>query len=133
MNRNYLCGIIAIAFASAAVQAQDQPSLPGKDLEPVTVESVMPLVAICEQCHGPGGQSERDDVPVLAGKPAAEILAQLEKFYYYERHCPSVDYEGPNGQVNRQSMCDITNALNQQEALALGRYFESSDGTPSQE
>lgn len=133
MNRTYLYSVIAMTFASAAVPAQDQPSLPGRDLEPVSVEAVMPLVAICEQCHGPGGRSERDDVPALAGKPAAEILAQLEKFYYYERHCPSVDYEGPNGQVNRQSMCDITNALNQQEALALGRFFENSDGTPGQE
>lgn len=133
MNFRSWCVASISCILFTVAQAQEQPSLPGKDLEPVSVESVQPLVAICEQCHGPGGQSERDDVPSIAGTPAEEILAQLERFYYYERHCPSVDYEGPNGQVNRQSMCDITNALDKQEALALGRHFEHARDAADQE
>ncbi|NNE06594.1 MAG: hypothetical protein HKO64_06490 [Xanthomonadales bacterium] len=133
MNFRSWCVASISCFLFTVAQAQEQPSLPGKDLEPVSVESVQPLVEICEQCHGPGGQSERDDVPSIAGTPAEEILAQLERFYYYERHCPSVDYEGPNGQVNRQSMCDITNALDKQEALALGSHFEHARDAASQE
>ena len=126
MNIRSCCVVSLTALVFTAAQAGEQPSLPGKDLEPVSMEAVQPLVEICEQCHGPGGHSERDDVPAIAGKAAADILAQLERFYYYERHCPSVDYQGPNGQVNRQSMCDITNGLNKQEAIALGRYFEQA-------
>ena len=117
-----------LLFLAGPAMAQDNKSLPGSDLEPVAEEEIMPLVHVCEQCHGPGGQSARDDVPVIAGKPATEILAALEQFYYYERHCPSVDFENQEGQISRQSMCDITNMLNKQEVLALGGYFENSAG-----
>jgi cytochrome c553 len=106
--------------------AQDIPTLPGKDLEPVSPESVLPLARVCESCHGQDGQSTRDEVPVIAGKPAAEIVAALEAFYYFERHCPKVDYENAEGAIESRSMCDITNELNQQEALALARYFEAA-------
>lgn len=108
----------------------EQPTLPGKDLDPVDFEGIESLITVCEGCHGPGGRSTRNDVPSLAGKSASNILLALEQFYYYERHCPSVEYEGPNGQINRQSMCDITNALSKPEADALGAYFENVAATP---
>lgn len=117
--------IIALAAAVPA-WSQDMPTLPGKHLEPVSMQSVQPLVEVCENCHGLGGNSERGDVPVIAGKPAGEIVAALEAFYYYERHCPNVSYPREDGVREVRSMCDITNQLNQQEALALAGYFEAA-------
>jgi len=117
---------LLLLVAAQAATAGSPQTLAGRDLEPVSQEDVKPLVAVCESCHGPGGHSERDDVPVLAGKPAKEILDALEQFYYYERHCPRVEYQNKKGETVAQSMCDITNALTKPEADALGSYFEAS-------
>ena len=113
--------VLLLLLSSGWVMPQ---SLPGKDLKAVTHEQIQPLVTICESCHGTGGQTTRIDIPPIAGKPAEFILGSLEQFYYYERHCPDVEYENKDGDMEKQSMCDITNALNQQEGLALGRHFE---------
>lgn len=115
---------LMIVCAAQLAGAESSQTLPGKDLEPVGQADVMPLVAVCESCHGTGGNSARDDVPAIAGKPAAYILGELEKFYYYERHCPRVKYANKKGEMVQQSMCDITNALTRPEADALGSYFE---------
>jgi len=97
--------------------------LPGKDLEPVSPEQIQPMVKVCESCHGTGGQTTRIDVPPIAGKSVDFILSSLEQFYYYERHCPDIEYENEDGKLEKQSMCDLTNAMNQQEALALSQHF----------
>ena len=112
---------VPLLLVSSWAMAQ---GLPGTDLEPVTQEQIQPLVSVCESCHGPGGQTTRVDIPPIAGKPAAFILSSLEQFYYYERHCPDVEFQDKDGNLTKQSMCDVTNALNQQEGLALGQYFE---------
>lgn len=110
---------------SAWTLAQSEPSLPGNDMEPVSQDEVMPLIRVCESCHGSGGQTTRLDVPALAGKKADFILATLEQFYYYERHCPDIEFENDEGTLEKKSMCDVTNALNKQEALSLASYFEN--------
>lgn len=120
------CLILFVLSCAGPVWSQDAPTLPGKDLEPVSRESVQPLIGVCESCHGAGGNSERAEVPAIAGKPAADIVAALEAFYYYERHCPSVEYPREDGVREVRSMCDVTNQLNQQEALALAEYFEAA-------
>lgn len=124
MNMNRAAVFLMILFTAQIAHAQSNETLPGKDLEPVDQSDVLPLVAVCESCHGTGGQSTRADVPVIAGKSAAYILGELEKFYYYERHCPRVKYQSNKGEMIQQSMCDITNALTKPEADALGSYFE---------
>ena len=116
--------LMVLCAAQMANAASDQ-TLPGKDLEPVDQSQIQPLVAVCESCHGNGGQSTRDDVPTIAGKPTDYITGELEKFYYYERHCPRVKYANKKGEEVQQSMCDITNALTKPEADALGSYFEN--------
>ena len=119
--------IAAVGCAAAPIAwSQDMPTLPGNNLEPVTQQEIQPLIPVCEGCHGPGGHSVREEVPTIAGKPAEEIVAALEAFYYYERHCPSVEYPREDGVRETRSMCDITNQLNQQEALAVAQYFEAA-------
>ena len=114
--------IMLLLVMSSWAMAQ---GLPGKDLEPVLPEQTQALATICESCHGAGGQTTRFDVPPIAGKSAAFILSSLEQFYYYERHCFDVEYVNKDGDPEKQSMCDITNAMNQQEALALASHFEA--------
>lgn len=105
--------------------AQEEQSLPGRGMTEVPQGQVMKLVGVCESCHGAGGQTTRLDVPPLAGKSAEFILSSLEQFYYYERHCPDVEFENDQGKLQKMSMCDIVNDLSRPEALALGHHFEN--------
>ena len=111
--------------------AQDEPSLPGRGMKTVTQDEIEPLTTMCESCHGSGGASTRQDVPAIAGKPEAFIMNSLEQFYFGERHCPDVQFENYNGDMETKSMCDITNALTKPEGEALAKYFESRMGTIS--
>jgi len=120
--------VLPLLLLSSWVIAQ---GLPGKDLEPVSREQIQPLISICESCHGKGGQTMRVDIPPIAGKTAPFILSTLEQFYYYERHCPDVEYQGEDGRLAKRSMCDVTNSLSQPEAMALGLYFEAQQPAAS--
>jgi cytochrome c553 len=116
--------IFALIFVLAGHGiAQDEPSLPGRGMKTVTQEEIEPLTTMCESCHGTGGNSTRQDVPAIAGKPEAFIMASLEQFYYGERHCPDVQFKNYNGDMETKSMCDITNALTKPEGLALAQFF----------
>ena len=81
------------------------------------------LIVQCEGCHGPNGNSTRDDIPKLAGKPVGKIEESIAQFYYYERHCPTKvpQYDGQAG--NPMDMCAIANSLSTAEILALAQYF----------
>ena len=129
MKSTYYVLMVLLLAVSSPAPAQDAPSLPGKGLDPLSVEEVQPLIKMCKNCHGPRGASTREDVPVIAGKPAGEIMESLEQFYFYERHCPDVQYKDSGGDKFTGSMCDIVNGLNKQEALALARHFEAQ-GSP---
>jgi cytochrome c553 len=114
----------ALAFA-ATVTAQGTKSLPGNETDPVTDKEMDYLVGLCEGCHGPGGRSDRPDVPALAGRPADELFAEIERFYFYERICPDVPIDGHDASKGHMSMCDITSQINKQEAEALAAHFEA--------
>jgi cytochrome c553 len=124
--------VLLAVLAAAPTLAQDMPSLPGNELEAVSQQAIRPLAQHCEGCHGPGGHSTQQNVPAIAGKPAPEILAALEQFYYYERHCPTVKVVDGDGEAVERNMCDLTNALNKQEALALASYFEAAGNLSGQ-
>lgn len=100
-------------------------SLPGDVNMPVGKKQFELLSGLCESCHGPGGVSQREDVPGLAGRPAEELMGEIERFYFYERHCPDVPLDPADRQEGNMSMCDVTGQMNKAEAMALARYFES--------
>ena len=81
------------------------------------------LVAECESCHGPKGVSDQDDIPTLAGQDAEKLLASLEQFYYYERHCPTTTYRHGDKPKTPLNMCNIAGSLGDEEKQALVDYF----------
>lgn len=116
--------IMLLAIVCRPAQAELE-SLPGDADMPVGSKQFAMLSSLCESCHGPGGASQREDVPSLAGRPADELMAEIERFYFYERHCPDVPVDSSGQQQGNMSMCDVTGQMNKAEAMALARYFES--------
>jgi len=81
------------------------------------------LIIECEGCHGPNGNSTREDIPKLAGQPVDKIEGSIAQFYYYERHCPTKVPQHGDQQGNPMDMCAIANSLSTAEILALAQYF----------
>ncbi len=99
----------AVLFAEEGMQEVDLPA----------------LIKQCEGCHGPNGNSTRDDVPPLAGKPISLIEESMAQFYYFERHCPGKRPITEDGEGAATSMCSIAATLSDAETLALAQYFNS--------
>jgi cytochrome c553 len=112
-------------FLAMAVSAQAQESLPNDQSQQITEKEVQFLVKECESCHGKNGVSTNDSIPSLAGKSAEYILEAVEKFYFYERHCPNAKNTGEGPKSGARNMCDVADRLTKQEVLAIGAYFES--------
>jgi cytochrome c553 len=111
---------MALAFSASANE-----SLPSDELQVVSEKELQFLVSECSACHGKNGVSANEKIPSLAGKSAAYILENVEKFYFYERHCPDAEYQNGAPKSGARNMCDVADRLTKQEVLALGNYFES--------
>jgi cytochrome c553 len=83
------------------------------------------LVDECEACHGVGGVSTEDDIPSLAGRNAEELVAALDAFYYYERHCPTTTYRRGDRPKTPLNMCSVANTLSKQDRQAIAEHFAS--------
>lgn len=81
------------------------------------------LIIQCEGCHGPNGNSAREDIPKLAGQSVDKIEESIAQFYYYERHCPTKVPEHDGRAGNPMDMCAIANSLSTAEIQALAKYF----------
>ena len=105
----------ALSFAQQGVVAEDMA-------EEIDLQA---LIIKCEGCHGPNGNSIRDDIPKLAGKPVSEIEESITQFYYYERHCPGKTPEHDGAKGMSTDMCSIANSLSKLEIQALAKYFST--------
>lgn len=105
----------ALSFAQTDVVSEDL----GEEID------LQALIMKCEGCHGPNGNSTRDGIPNLAGKPASEIEESITQFYYYERHCPgkTPEHDGQKGMPT--DMCSIANSLSKMEIQALANHFST--------
>jgi cytochrome c553 len=105
----------AMSFAQQDVVAEDIGE----------VIDLQALIVKCEGCHGPNGNSIRDDIPSLAGKPVGEIEESITQFYYYERHCPGKTPEHDGNKGMPTDMCSIANSLSKMEIQALADHFST--------
>lgn len=122
--------VLGLLTAASGVLAQGTKSLPqGRD-QAIAEKEMAYLVGLCEGCHGLGGVSAREDVPTLAGRPADELFAEIERFYFYERVCPDVPVDEGDAAQGHMSMCDVTSQINKQEAEALAAHFAAQPASP---
>lgn len=77
----------------------------------------------CEACHGAGGVSSQDDIPILAGMDSAQLREMLDQFYFYERHCTTTTYRHGDRPKTPMNMCNVANTLSDADKLALAEYF----------
>lgn len=80
-------------------------------------------IAECEACHGVGGASTDADVPSLSGMKVVEIEAAMEQFEFYERHCSTTTYRHGDRPKTPINMCNVANALSNEELAAIAEYF----------
>lgn len=69
--------------------------------------------AVCEACHGPGGDSRKADVPRLNGQTGEYTLARLRAFLDPTRNTPHAD----------QMMWENATKISDSDAAALAAYF----------
>lgn len=109
IHRNAVALISLLLLCPAAAASQD----------------VQSQISECEACHGPGGASVENDVPSLAGMDADTLLKAMEEFHYYERHCTTTTYRSGDRPKTPLNMCNVANALDEQERQQLAEYFEA--------
>ena len=110
---------ILLLFLSTVSFANDDMQ-PEVDAQAVDLPA---LIKQCEGCHGPKGNSTRNDTPSLAGKPISMIEESMAQFYYFERHCPGKRPQTESGEGSAISMCSIAATLSDAEVLSLAQYF----------
>lgn len=79
---------------------------------------------LCMACHGPAGNSQRNEVPTIAGISAG---VHADAVYEYR------DRVRPCGSPLGGDMCVIAESLSDEEIEALGEYFASQLFVPAQQ
>lgn len=101
--KTHLSGALAVlfcfAFAAPVMAAEAGPA--------------PELQALCESCHGPGGNSARRDVPRLNGQKSAYLVLRLNELGDPSRNTP---HAAPMTKYG---------ALKDEDMAALARYFSS--------
>jgi len=107
-----LCAALTVATAVAgAQQATAEAGAPGfKDM------SFKDKVGVCAACHGPGGVSEADGVPNLAGEPDLYVEWQLVYFRGDTR--------------KNEAMQPFAHDLTDDDIRQLGAYFVTLPAPP---
>lgn len=116
--------LLAAGWPVIEGQAEEK-SLPSNPSHVMSDKEFNYLLGLCEGCHGPGGRSERPEVPILAGRDADQLFMEIERFYFYERLCPDVPVDAADASKGHMSMCDVTYQMTRQEAQALASHFAS--------
>lgn len=88
------------------------------------VESMM---ADCNGCHGPGGVSESNDVPTIAGFPE---FVHVDALYVYQdeaRPCAESAYRHGDTSKPATTMCAIAAALSEDDIDAIAAAYAELD------
>jgi cytochrome c553 len=103
MTRFAFTALGALAIATSAA-AQHQP-------DPAQVAAGREKAQVCAACHGPEGNSQNPQYPILAGQSWRYIYNQLKDFKAGRRSDPQ--------------MSPMAAGLSTQDMIALGNYYEA--------
>jgi sulfide dehydrogenase cytochrome subunit len=80
----------------------------------------------CEQCHGKNGNSDKEDVPSIAGFSDVVLIDSMEMYRDGERTGAKYKIEGePETDMN-----EIAKKLNDEDIQALGVFYSEQDFLP---
>jgi cytochrome c553 len=99
--------LFAALVAGAAAQAQTQAA---------TDDAGRKIAEPCFACHGPSGNSQNPDYPVLAGQSWRYIYIELKDF--------------KEGRRNDPVMSPMTANLTRDDMIALGNFFQAQKPLP---
>ena len=122
MSKTKYILLLLLLFPFVSITSADT-----RTMEDIPKKDLLVLIKQCESCHGFKGNSTRNDIPSLAGKPVAESQEAIVQFYYYERHCPEKTPRTGGIAGSSTTMCSIASTLSEAEVLALGRYFRAHE------
>lgn len=97
---------------------------------PAAASGIDERIAGCEACHGPGGQSQRSDVPIIAGQSEKLLLKALHEFRDYARPCPREGL-GDDAAERPETMCEVTETLSDEEMASLAQWFSNRPFRPA--
>ncbi len=104
--RLLVAGLAALT-TSLAVYAQTDPA---------QVAAAREKTQVCVACHGPDGNSQNPDYPILAGQSWRYIYIELKDFKEGRRTDPQ--------------MSPIAATLSQEDMIALGNFFAAQKQAP---
>lgn len=116
--RRYTSGIflIMLAFSSHAN---------GADIDA--------LKAGCEDCHGLGGISSHEDVPIIAGQTPEFLSRTLRAFQRWDRPCVKSTYRHGDTSRKETDMCRVAGKLGEAEIAALATYYSQQPFLPARQ
>ena len=87
-SRLWMLCAVAVFLLSACDSEQPAPppdQTSQTEIDPVTIEADISLVASCSRCHGKDGVSSKPDVPFIAGQSAEYLNLAMRDYLAEER------------------------------------------------
>jgi cytochrome c553 len=101
--------VLAAAAAATVLPAHGQT-------DPAQTATAREKAQVCAACHGPDGNSQNPDYPILAGQTWRYIYIELKDFKEGRRSDPQMSPMAVN--------------LSQEDMIALGNYFAAQKPLP---
>lgn len=88
------------------------------------------LVEECAACHGDGGASTHEEIPIIGGMSAFYLEEQL-RAYRKERPCQEVEFPGGPREGETTDMCKEAKNLTEDQITRLSEYYAEKPFVPA--
>lgn len=89
------------------------------------------IVEDCNGCHGPGGVSQWDDMPTIAGLSEFYHADQLYIYRDGDRPCAESEYRSGDTGKAATTMCAVAESLSEAEIDAIAAHYAAMDFVPA--
>lgn len=86
-------------------------------------EEVSKIIDDCESCHGDGGASKHEEMPVIGGMSAFYLEEQLIAYQEERRPCAEVEYPAGPEKGEMGDMCEEVEGLTEDQIKEIASYF----------